>query len=269
LEKLKASGIRLAFLSDFTEPMLDAAVKSCGFESFFGPHLSTDNVRAFKPAPRAYQMAVDAFRLQREEIVFAAFAGWDAAGARSFGFPPNAVGSDLLAMFRSADSAPPRSIPAVFRPKSCLILIRRTHNNIPQRTPDSTLLDCYNWSKKMMKGSSQFVARPQPRRTICTILHNPTPSPHSVASSAIPPIDAQSAQSCTTRPPRHTPCLRPPSRPSTHNLHNPAQPGPLATLHGFVRHPAHRPSILHNPAQSRPTGARSAPERPSVKLLLS
>jgi 2-haloacid dehalogenase len=115
LEKLKASGIRLAFLSDFTEPMLDAAVKSCGFEGFFGPHLSTDNVRAFKPAPHAYKMAVDAFRLQREEIVFAAFAGWDAAGARSFGFAtfwvnrmklpseqlgvqPNAVGSDLLAL---------------------------------------------------------------------------------------------------------------------------------------------------------------------------
>jgi 2-haloacid dehalogenase len=31
-------------------------------------------------------MAIDAFRLRRQEIAFAAFAGWDAAGAESFGY---------------------------------------------------------------------------------------------------------------------------------------------------------------------------------------
>lgn len=87
LKRMRASGIRLAFLSNFTEEMLDAAVRSCGLEGLFDPHLSTDKVRAFKPDPRAYQMAVDGFRLRREEIAFAAFGGWDAAGAKTFGFP--------------------------------------------------------------------------------------------------------------------------------------------------------------------------------------
>ena len=32
-------------------------------------------------------MGVDAFRLRRREILFAAFAGWDAAGAKAFGYP--------------------------------------------------------------------------------------------------------------------------------------------------------------------------------------
>ncbi|XXY46335.1 hypothetical protein WME91_40680 [Sorangium sp. So ce269] len=32
-------------------------------------------------------MALDAFRLERDEIVFVPFAGWDAAGARWFGYP--------------------------------------------------------------------------------------------------------------------------------------------------------------------------------------
>ena len=32
-------------------------------------------------------MAIDAFKLKREEILFAAFAGWDAAGAKWFGYP--------------------------------------------------------------------------------------------------------------------------------------------------------------------------------------
>jgi 2-haloacid dehalogenase len=49
--------------------------------------LSTDKVQAFKPASAAYQMGIDAFKLAREEIAFAAFAGWDAAGSKWFGYP--------------------------------------------------------------------------------------------------------------------------------------------------------------------------------------
>jgi 2-haloacid dehalogenase len=77
----------MAFLSNLTNAMLDAVVRNSGLEGFFEDHLSTDKVRAFKPDPRAYQMGVDAFKLKKEEIAFAAFAGWDAAGAKWFGYP--------------------------------------------------------------------------------------------------------------------------------------------------------------------------------------
>jgi 2-haloacid dehalogenase len=87
LKQLRDAGIRMAFLSNLTDAMLDAVVKNSGLEGFLEGHLSTDRVRAFKPDPRAYQMGVDAFRLNKEEIAFAAFAGWDAAGARWFGYP--------------------------------------------------------------------------------------------------------------------------------------------------------------------------------------
>jgi 2-haloacid dehalogenase len=87
LKQLKAAGIRMAFLANLTETMLDAVVKNSGLEGFFEPHLSTDRVEAFKPDPRAYQMGPDAFKLPKEQIVFAAFAGWDAAGAKWFGYP--------------------------------------------------------------------------------------------------------------------------------------------------------------------------------------
>jgi 2-haloacid dehalogenase len=49
--------------------------------------LSTDQVQTYKPAPRAYQLGVDALGLEREQILFAAFAGWDASGAKRFGYP--------------------------------------------------------------------------------------------------------------------------------------------------------------------------------------
>jgi 2-haloacid dehalogenase len=87
LKELKAAGIRMAFLANPTEKMLDAVVKNSNLEGFFEPHLSTDKVNAFKPASAAYQMGPDAFKLAKEEIAFAAFAGWDAAGAKWFGYP--------------------------------------------------------------------------------------------------------------------------------------------------------------------------------------
>jgi len=87
LTRLREAGIRMAFLSNLTSAMLDAAVKNAGLEGFFEDHLTTDTVRVFKPDPLAYRMAVDAFGFKREEIVFAAYAGWDAAGAKWFGYP--------------------------------------------------------------------------------------------------------------------------------------------------------------------------------------
>lgn len=51
LKALKTSGLRLAFLSNFTAAMLDQAVKNSGLGGIFDDHLSTDKVRAFKPDP--------------------------------------------------------------------------------------------------------------------------------------------------------------------------------------------------------------------------
>jgi 2-haloacid dehalogenase len=74
-------------LSNFTPRMLEAGVKNGGLEGLFEDLLSTDRVQAYKPDPRAYQMGVEAFGLQKSEIAFAAFGGWDAAGAKAFGYP--------------------------------------------------------------------------------------------------------------------------------------------------------------------------------------
>jgi 2-haloacid dehalogenase len=87
LRTLRDSGLRLALLSNMTEPMLRAGIDNAGLGGMFEHVLSTDRLRTYKPDPRAYQMAVNAFALRRDEIVFAAFAGWDAAGAKWFGYP--------------------------------------------------------------------------------------------------------------------------------------------------------------------------------------
>ena len=115
LGALKKQGLRLAFLSNMTARLLEAGIGGSGLDGTFEHVLSTDSVRTYKPDPRAYRMAIDAFDLEREEIVFVAFAGWDAAGAKWFGYPtywanrlgapveelgatPDATGKDLAGL---------------------------------------------------------------------------------------------------------------------------------------------------------------------------
>src|SRR5262249_49590080 len=87
LHSLRNAGIHLAFLSNLTPKMLEAGIRNSQLEGMFDHVLSTDRVKVYKPDPRAYQMGLDAFGLKPDEILFAAFAGWDAAGAKSFGYP--------------------------------------------------------------------------------------------------------------------------------------------------------------------------------------
>jgi 2-haloacid dehalogenase len=87
LHSLQETGIRLAFLSNMTAKMLEAGIENASLQGIFEHVLSTDRLRTYKPDPRAYQLAIDAFKLRREEILFVAFAGWDAAGAKWFGYP--------------------------------------------------------------------------------------------------------------------------------------------------------------------------------------
>lgn len=108
LHKLKGSGIKLAFLSNFTAAMLDANIKGSGLDGLFDQVLSTDAAQAFKPDPRAYQLGVDAFGFKREEMLFASFAGWDTAGAKTFGYPTfwvNRLGSPAEGLDAPADAA--------------------------------------------------------------------------------------------------------------------------------------------------------------------
>lgn len=87
VRELRASGLRLALLSNMTERMLTDGLQRAGLADAFEHVLSTDRVRAAKPAREAYAMGESAFGLRRDEIAFVAFAGWDVAGATWFGYP--------------------------------------------------------------------------------------------------------------------------------------------------------------------------------------
>jgi 2-haloacid dehalogenase len=87
LELLRENHIHLAVLTNLSEQMIRANMKSAGLDGLIDLVLSTDRVQAYKPDPKAYRMGIGAFHLPKEEIAFAASAGWDAAGAAWFGYP--------------------------------------------------------------------------------------------------------------------------------------------------------------------------------------
>ena len=83
----QSAGLLLAPLSNYSPPMLAKLLENAGFSRLFTAPISTDAARTFKPDPRAYALGESTLGLKREEIAFAAFGGWDAAGAKWFGFP--------------------------------------------------------------------------------------------------------------------------------------------------------------------------------------
>lgn len=87
LEALRRLGYRTAIVSNFTDAMLQDAIRNSDVASLIDATLSTDRAKAYKPDPRAYAMSLEALSLSREEICFVAFAGWDASGAKAFGHP--------------------------------------------------------------------------------------------------------------------------------------------------------------------------------------
>ncbi len=117
INALQRAGLRLAFLSNMTAPVLQRGLERARLDGAFEAVLSTDLIRTFKPDPQSYAMATDRLRLTADQILFVAYAGWDVAGAKWFGYSTfwlnrlgapeeelgvaaNASGEDLSALVR-------------------------------------------------------------------------------------------------------------------------------------------------------------------------
>jgi 2-haloacid dehalogenase len=87
LRKLKEAGVRIITIANFSPKMLRANADGAGITELFDELLSTEVNRTYKPDPRAYQLGMQRLGLKKNEIAFIAFGGWDAYGAKSFGYP--------------------------------------------------------------------------------------------------------------------------------------------------------------------------------------
>jgi 2-haloacid dehalogenase len=85
LTTLRERGVATAILSNGSPDMLQQAVAHAELSDRLDHVLSVDSVGIYKPDPRTYQLAVDAFALPPGEIGFVSANGWDVAGAAHFG----------------------------------------------------------------------------------------------------------------------------------------------------------------------------------------
>ena len=87
LRKLSAKGRALAILSNGHPEMLNAVVEHNGLGGVFrgGVH-SVHAVKEFKPVPAVYRIVEEELGVPRALVGFVSSNGWDAAGAKSFGF---------------------------------------------------------------------------------------------------------------------------------------------------------------------------------------
>jgi 2-haloacid dehalogenase len=85
LARVRAAGLATAILSNGTPAMLAAAVGAAGLGPLFDAVLSVEEVGAFKPDPRVYQLAVDRLGVRAASIAFVSSNGWDAYAASAFG----------------------------------------------------------------------------------------------------------------------------------------------------------------------------------------
>jgi 2-haloacid dehalogenase len=86
LKRLRAAGLRIITISNFSAKMLRANAERAKIADLFDELLSTEINGTYKPDPAAYALGMERLHLQKGEIAFAAFGGWDAFGAKSFGY---------------------------------------------------------------------------------------------------------------------------------------------------------------------------------------
>ena len=86
LKGLKASGARIAILSNGSPAMLAAAVRNSALDMMIDDIFSVDEIRTFKTAPSVYDLVTTNYRLYPEAVSFQSSNRWDIAGATKFGF---------------------------------------------------------------------------------------------------------------------------------------------------------------------------------------
>jgi 2-haloacid dehalogenase len=86
LKRLKATGMKLAILSNGTPAMLAAAAANAGIASLFDAILSVEEVKVYKPHPSVYELACERLNVAAACVCFLSSNGWDAYSAKAFGF---------------------------------------------------------------------------------------------------------------------------------------------------------------------------------------
>ncbi len=86
LQRLQQAGATLGVLSNGDPGLLEDALHSAQLGEYFDLVLSADQVHAYKTAAAVYELGTLSLRHGPAEILFVSSNGWDAVGAKWFGY---------------------------------------------------------------------------------------------------------------------------------------------------------------------------------------
>ena len=86
LKSLKEKDFKLAILSNGTPSLLDELVKSNNLDNIFDDIFSIEEVGVYKPDSKVYDLPINKYQIQKNEVVFLSANTWDVSGGGNYGY---------------------------------------------------------------------------------------------------------------------------------------------------------------------------------------
>ena len=86
LKKLKQSNYKLAILSNGTPDLLNELVVSNQLKDIFDDIFSVEEAGIFKPDSKVYDLPINKYNIEKNEILFLSANTWDVSGAGNYGY---------------------------------------------------------------------------------------------------------------------------------------------------------------------------------------
>jgi 2-haloacid dehalogenase len=86
LETLKEKKFKLAILSNGTPDLLKELVKSNKLDHIFDDLFSIEQVGIYKPDSKVYEMPIQKYHIEKNEVAFLSANTWDVSGGGNYGF---------------------------------------------------------------------------------------------------------------------------------------------------------------------------------------
>ena len=86
LIKLKEKNFKLAILSNGSPSLLNELVKSNNLENVFDDLFSIEQVGIYKPDSKVYDMPINKYQIEKNEVYFLSSNTWDVSGGGNYGY---------------------------------------------------------------------------------------------------------------------------------------------------------------------------------------
>jgi 2-haloacid dehalogenase len=86
LKTLKEKKFKLAILSNGTPSLLNELVKNNNLDNIFDDLFSIEQVGIYKPDSKVYDMPIQKYRIEKNEVAFLSANTWDVSGGGNYGY---------------------------------------------------------------------------------------------------------------------------------------------------------------------------------------